>query len=231
MNRYEIAIRGDKVGDESLTDIVDILGRTFAKVGQVKLPEEVAILAVALNRLILERHKNLTIQEVSIAMENGVLEDYGEYFGLNIQTFNNWLKAYTKSDQRFNAKKTEAIAIALPPPSKEYNNQRLKIAAIRCFEGFKNGLPNCEATPQIYQLLNEIGLINAENQTAEYRLSVLEQIKKQINSKKRNGSISNYLDASGGWVIAKARELCLFEYFKELIVNKIELKELINGTK
>lgn len=230
MSKYEIAIKGDKVNENSLSEIVDIVSSTFAKAGQVKDPAEVAVFAVAMKRIILERHKNLTIQEVAIAMENGLLGDYGQHFGLNVTTFNNWLKAYTKSDQRFQAKKAQSTAIPLPPPSVAYNNQRLKEAAIRCFEGFKNGLPNCEATPQIYQLLNEIGLINALNQPSAYRLAVLNQITTQTNRAKRCGSLSDCLDSSDGRIIAKAREFCLFEYFKTLIINEMELENLLKET-
>ena len=46
----------------------------------------------------------LSLEEVRIALDNGVKKKYGEYYGLNVITYLDWIKAYNESEARRKAK-------------------------------------------------------------------------------------------------------------------------------
>lgn len=45
-------------------------------------------------------HKKITVAELKIAFNNGVRELYGKYFGINVKTFNDWIRCYLESKER-----------------------------------------------------------------------------------------------------------------------------------
>jgi hypothetical protein len=62
---------------------------------------------------------NLKIDELDLCFQNGVRKVYGEYFGLNIVTFHQWIKSFMAEEKRL-----QAIKIRSTPriePIKEYS--------------------------------------------------------------------------------------------------------------
>lgn len=52
------------------------------------------------------KFSNLTLEEVSELMNRGVRKEFGEYYGLNVVTFNDWAKAFITLPERHNSLKT-----------------------------------------------------------------------------------------------------------------------------
>ena len=67
-----------------------------------------------LARSVLERFPGLSIAELGIALDKGVKRDYGDYFGLNVVTFLDWVRSYFESPER-KAAVSEKYQLALPP--------------------------------------------------------------------------------------------------------------------
>lgn len=222
MDKYELAIRQDRIsaGKNSAKDLAVIIGGVYAQAGQAILPNELASMAKAVFRDIQSRFSALTIEEIRIALDNGIRGDYGAFYGLNVITFNNWLKAYKQSDERYKAiKNIEMKKNALPPPGAAYNEQKMQEMCLRYFEDYKKvGDPGI-ACVTVYQHLQKIGVIN---QSKEYKISVLSSlrgtVKKSNNLAVPNEIIENRLKC-------EAMKICLKRFFQELIDNKTELKD------
>lgn len=73
-----------------------------AGVKREKLPdkEEFAAMVNVLIKDIEHYHKKITVAELKIAFNNGVRELYGKYFGINVKTFNDWIRFYLESKER-----------------------------------------------------------------------------------------------------------------------------------
>ncbi|HYG84554.1 MAG TPA: hypothetical protein VD907_06800 [Verrucomicrobiae bacterium] len=68
---------------------------------------------------------NLRLEEIGIAFQNGVRGKYGDYFGLNVVTFNKFLVAYLSSGERDQRILKEADPEPEPaPPAPEEYDQR-----------------------------------------------------------------------------------------------------------
>lgn len=92
---------------KSKQSLVDLIGSMEILAGTAKEKmwekEDKVIIATALYSDLCERFPDLTMQEVQMAFKNGVRKDYGEYYGLNIVTFNGWLKAFIADEKRAEA--------------------------------------------------------------------------------------------------------------------------------
>ncbi|WP_459186687.1 hypothetical protein ACGE0T_10915 [Parabacteroides sp. APC149_11_2_Y6] len=224
MDKYDLAIRQERIsaGKNTVQDVIVIIGGIYAQAGQTILPNELATMANALFRDIQARYSSLTMQEVRVAFENGVRGDYGTFYGLSIVTFNNWLKAYKQSEERYKAVKSlNRAKNALPAPGEAYNNQKMKEMCLRYFDSYKKtGNPGF-ACVTVYQFLQKEKVIN---QSKEYKLSVMEKVR---NSKKGKGALKFPDEILENRIKCEAVEICLKAFFQELIEMDMELKDVM----
>ena len=224
MDKYELAIRQDKLsaGKNSASDLVIIIGGVYAQAGQSIDGKEIASMAGVLFRDLQTRFSMLTLHEVALAFDNGLRGDYGQFYGLSVLTFNNWLKAYRQSDDRFKAiKRMENNKNALPPPGAEYGEQRMREMCLRYFEAYKQSGDPGIACVTVYQYLQKIGLIK---QTVEYKLSVLNSLKGTI---KKSNNLAVPDEIIENRQKCEAMRICLKRYFQELIDMNMELKDVM----
>lgn len=68
----------------------------------VKIPTKQDLLLTVglLMRDVETRYKKITAKGLLIAFQDGSRKEYGEYYGLNLVTFNDWIKGYLKSEKR-----------------------------------------------------------------------------------------------------------------------------------
>lgn len=129
-NHYLTALNSKLIVDMQQTELKDRVIKTLAKTyidcGKVIESKELMSLSNGVINEIKRYFINLKIDELDLCFQNGVRKQYGEYFGLNIVTFHQWIKSYMAEDKR-----AEALKIRSTPriePIKEYNdNEKLKI--------------------------------------------------------------------------------------------------------
>lgn len=88
------------------------LAKCYSDVGRTINAKGLAQLATALIAEIKKYFANIRIGEVEYCLELGIRKEYGEYFGINIVTINQWLKAYMVEEKRH-----EAILLDQPKES------------------------------------------------------------------------------------------------------------------
>ena len=121
-NHYLTALNSKLIVDMQQNELKDRVIKTLAKTyidcGKVIESKELMSLSNGVINEIKRYFINLKIDELDLCFQNGVRKQYGEYFGLNIVTFHQWIKSYMAEDKR-----AEALKIRSTPriePIKEY---------------------------------------------------------------------------------------------------------------
>ena len=124
-NHYLTALNSKLIVDMQQTELKDRVIKTLAKTyidcGKVIESKELMSLSNGVINEIKRYFINLKIDELDLCFQNGVRKQYGEYFGLNIVTFHQWIKSYMAEDKR-----AEALKIRSTPriePIKEYTEE------------------------------------------------------------------------------------------------------------
>jgi hypothetical protein len=121
-NHYLTALNSKLIVDMQQNELKDRVIKTLAKTyidcGKVIESKELISLSNGVINEIKRYFINLKIDELDLCFQNGVRKVYGEYFGLNIVTFHQWIKSFMAEEKRL-----EAIKIRSTPriePIKEY---------------------------------------------------------------------------------------------------------------
>lgn len=121
---------------EATDRISETLAKTFYEAGQKITPAELALLSTALYSECNLLFKNITTGDLGLALANGVRGMYGEYFGLNIATFNRWVRHYAQSEERKQAKQINETTYE-PKMSKQQAEKDFKRAINEQFKHYK----------------------------------------------------------------------------------------------
>lgn len=89
---------------DALDLLTDTVNMAYSISGQKPDMETIAITVNELYTKLMEAYPHCTMEEVRTAIRNGVFDEYGEYFGLNVKTFVMFIREYLFSEQRKAAK-------------------------------------------------------------------------------------------------------------------------------
>ena len=125
-NHYLTALNSKLIVDMQQAELKDrvikVLAKTYIDCGKVIESKELISLSNGVINEIKRYFINLKIDELDLCFQNGVRKVYGEYFGLNIVTFHQWIKSFMAEEKRL-----EAIKIRSTPriePIKEYTEEQ-----------------------------------------------------------------------------------------------------------
>lgn len=241
----EKALRSSRIMDEKPNIVYNFLNALVIKVfiiaGQAIDDDELLDFTVSeLQKDVTTRYKGLTLQEIEIALTNGVKGDYGEYYGLNIKSFNKFLNEYTFSEERGKAIESRMTRV---PPAKQLStkgsitveeNKRIAYNnALDLFEEYKETKECPDHGNVTYNYLDRLGVIQI-NDKEKWQIfneaKACREKERKIQGKTMN--ISNVIEQQqeGGIVIAYAKKIALKRYFRGLMENGIELKTILDKT-
>lgn len=96
--------RVKEYSERSLSDeILSLITRTLQECGQTMPSADRTLICKTLAKDLKDKCPNITIWDLSGAFRNGRLKEYGEWFGLNANTFTMWAIAYMASQDRAKA--------------------------------------------------------------------------------------------------------------------------------
>ena len=235
--------------EDGVSFVFEVIKVTEINSGLTKLDnKDLTALAFSVYDLINENFKNLTHLELKTACKNGVIGNYGQWFGMCLKTFNEWIKAYLNAEVRKQAIKDWNLAVEKSQFSdKPIVNLDLfnKESCLRAFENYKNTGNMPMAAFAYYDTINDlIGVdyngkksLITDKAARKHLVSISEEEyqKMALNSKKRaeiNGNFGageTIMDA----LLTDVRALKSFEritkfnflkyYFDYLIKNNIQL--------
>lgn len=251
-NPFVLALQSTKLSEmkkgDATKELIDILVKTYYDAGQV-MPgssqqiqkENLQILAGALLEET-KQFKFLRIEEIKIAFKNGVRGEYGDWFGINIKTFYQWIKGYQFDEKRKNALQAikEANQVEYKPVMSESEAEyEWKQTIIRQFTEFKQGKPfHCAFPTQLfthYEKSGAIKLTDAEKKAIyeKAKLEVLEK-KKQLRLNPKNkmhlGELCDFIRRAEDNTLRSneqneikqhARIICIKNYYNS--IEKLEL--------
>jgi len=185
-NPYKLALLSDRVSDmpkgKALAEIYDTFSNMYLDSGQA-IPEKEyqRLLADRWYKEILTDFKFLRVEEMKLAFKNGLRGEYGEYFGLNIKSFNQWIKGFIAEEKRHEAlqRLKEENAPPLKPLVSPTEAEYLwKQAMIKQFEDFKaTGVLKCEFPNYQFTEFEKRGLIKLNKTEKEF---IWEQAKEKV---------------------------------------------------
>lgn len=112
------------------------------------------------------RFARITLPEIGEAFSKGVRGDFGEWFGLNVITFNNWIKAFLQCEERAKAlNRVPGVEQQLKPVevSPEEKERIGKEAFKNCLASYrKTGIVN-DFGNGVYAFLHSHGLVKVTN--------------------------------------------------------------------
>lgn len=127
LSTNELAVFNAKQGEKisKVNDLnlfcIELIGRAQVICGQNSqdnqelTAQQITVLTELLVDLLKSDYAFLTKKEIEIAFKNGAIGNYGEWYGINLKTFNFWLKLFI--NERANVStRVELIENALPKP-------------------------------------------------------------------------------------------------------------------
>lgn len=133
----------DLTTEEAIQSIFKTLKTAEVLSGLTKLDnQDVIVLATTSYNLIKDTYPALTVAEFEICCRNGVINEFGQWYGFCLKSVNQWIKGYTTQERRLTAIKdwNKAIEQKLTSEKPVYiTPEYLKRAALTAFEEYKTG--------------------------------------------------------------------------------------------
>lgn len=241
-----IAIQGAMVcklqKEEIQNSLLKIIENTYLTIGWTYDGKNGAIQAIKCSEDLKKHFGSLTMEEVSIAFERGVRKEYGEFVGLSAATYYVWLKEYFTSSVRMETKKKQAQYIMDQTKEKELSQEEkdeiLKQGVFDAFQIFKKNGQYDDIGNPVYNYLDRLKRIPF---THDEKQAFMEQAKERIKQDLENrktassdiyqrrslviqiGMVGTYQDQ----IISEAKKIALLEYFRDLIVNEFDIKNIL----
>lgn len=156
----------DREQEDVETELVTIVTSTYSIAGQKADPGTLAIYASEFYCRLMEVYPRVTIDEVRHALRNGVYDEYGEYFGLNVKTFIFFIRSYMNSDARRKAVEEWSASRALlsePVPDERKNMRASANYSNELYFLFLAGKLEFDLTPAfLYDFLVRVGVLKDE---------------------------------------------------------------------
>ena len=211
-----------------------MVSSVFTMAGQEMKEKDLAAIIREVSKDLQTRYKSLTLEEVKIALDNGVRGDYGQYMGINVVSINGWLKAYMNSDERKKAIRDKSPQLALPaysgPSEEEFDElMTIKIGEAKAeYDNTGNYRDRGNVLCRYLQRIGEIKLSKEENW--QIVLQAIKELRKDANQNKQMlknrmilSAIEDEINEKGfskreipGEVIRKCRCIAINRYLAEL---------------
>lgn len=197
---------------------------------------------------IIQNYPSLRLQEIPIAFSNGIRKKYGEYFGLCVVSFEQFITGYLNSPERAElVKETSKIIEVKTEPTDEDKFKTGKALCVELFEKYKKSGQLGLSTIAVYEFLNGIGLIEKSYKEGVYKLAldqtVIDKQKEvalstdlhkrralnaEIEMLTENISNDGITEAQHKEVLRTGKRIILKNWFDDLIINEEQLSGLIN---
>lgn len=205
--------------------------KTFQTAGQPLTDETHTLITIEVTKDIMKAYSMLSLEEIQTAFYEGVRSNLCEFYGLNIVTFNKWLK-YWKENNHYNyviknQPKQRQIE-QHQEPTEEEKEQILMNGVNRCYNHWLNHKKEIiDYGNPVYDFLVQKGYIKHtdvewQNYMLKAEIEVVKAYREQtisIDRIERQGAKRVLKDMEiGGEVESLAKRLALSDYFE--IVKK-----------
>lgn len=245
-NEIQLAMQSTMVrncGEIALNNtVVKAIAKAAQYCGQVITKEDAAFISRNLCDVVTRHYPNVRVDEIPVAIERGVLGDFGEYFGLNVASFTKFIKAYMESQVRIEAaKKLLDVSKDEPKiPSPEELRVMENDIIVNAYSTFCESGSFYDAGNHVYNKLDERGLIPF---TAEVKRGFMDKAKTTVELRNNPStatslderrkraqfieSLAKGLKSAESAIIREAKQIALNEYFSGLKEMETDIKLLL----
>lgn len=222
--------------------VMQAVHKAFKDRGQFEIdPDTIDHIVNNLSADILKACPFIRIAEIPIAIEKGILGDYGDFYGLNVITFVKFIKSHYNSLNRANlAKQLPVDTVEKQKPTEEEEKATKISLILKSFEAYKlNGFYQ-DYGNYIYKSLKEFNVFSfSEDQKLLYlsnaKRKVLEslkndQVQKPFERNKIKQQIQDLETLNGdtkAMVYRESLQIALMDFYKNLVEMDAEIKDLI----
>lgn len=240
------ALSGTLVRASSDRDINNIIvaahARAVMMTGQTPDEKEIGFMVSTLPELIRRDFPSMRIEELPLAVEKGILGEYGDYFGINVATFIKFIKGYQQSRDRMEAVKQLSVPEPeKPAPSPAELKKMEDEMLVNAFYHFDEFGYYEDYGNHVYKKLDERGLIPF---TLEVKKEIMEQARKELlrenqpenaKSKSAHRQMTRFVkqliehDSNSHVAIqSRAMQIALKRFFKELQGMDTHIEDLLS---
>lgn len=228
----------DFTDNEAINSIMIILNTAYAELGQEprgNSREERKNFMGNTVKLIIKDIKfytpSLTMEDLRIAVEHGIRNMYGDYFGISAVTIHNFIDKYLKSDERLDAiQKQKRFAASNQEPKTLSQEQKdaLRVDCLRSnYRCFKESGIVFDVMSLNYKFLQECGeIILTQEQMSDYQEKAIELVDNEsLTGTMTIREMINRMRDTGDKTEAyktKCHELILIDYYKKIQPERIE---------
>jgi ribosomal protein S13 len=243
-------IRDIKSKNEIVNTIHKYINETIMDKGVNITPKEIEWLQIRVSDDIIRNFNHYTLEEVRLSCYYGVRDELGDYFGINPTSFGVWLKNFrTELAPKVNAQ----MKVYLEPEKENVSTIQEKVRAVSevlcdVHDKFvkENVYEHYDFQNLGYRLLSNLGLIDLSNQQKfDLMKETRGKLKRTFANRNHDLSLKNRniqrIDLGRAYqqlddktnptfenqVLVGAMRLAVFNYMKECVENKIDLRNLI----
>jgi hypothetical protein len=165
--------------------------------------------------------------EIELAFRKGALKEYGDYFGINVQTLWNWFKKYMDSSELLNSKREWINLIEMPKSDKPVIDLKAEMREpiLNAYKDFLTTETLPFTAPSFYTLICKIKGVKTVIESKEDRAKIKEEAfssyKAKLMSEKTHIKNKPQFDKLIEWAIngnnpsydTEARRVALKYYF------------------
>lgn len=165
------------------TVLMTAVHRAYRDKGQDVACEDMDYIVDNLCERVLSACPFVRIAEIPIAIEKGILGDYGDYYGLNVNTFVSFIRSHYNSLKRASlAKQTQPKEEEKPIPTEEEQKKTQRQVIVNAFEGYRKNGSYTDYGAYIYKSLKSMNVFNFSE---ERQKKFLEKGKERVLSSLR----------------------------------------------
>lgn len=220
------------------------IAKAIADTGQSKEDTDIDYLIGTIPFEVQKQVPNIRLDEIPIAINNGIFGHYGKYFGINVLTIVSFCQHYLESESR--KKEAQKLLIESTPtkpiPSPKEVQKSIKEAIVRAYKEFTEKGFYEDYGNFIYDKMDEMGLISL---STSRKLEIYNQAQVSINNKKRPQKSANrqqYKELTSMLVLVndansvlgqniiktEAKKIALQVVFSDFSEVETDINELVN---
>jgi hypothetical protein len=217
------------------------MAKAFADMGlkTADRTDEVTYLVQTMPAEVCKHLPGIKLDEIPIAINRGILRQFGDFYGLNVATFMHFLTQHYQSRQRAEAVKAAMAQADEPPPAPSpAQQQQMRMDIIKnAFTQYQSTGHYADYGNLVFDSINKMGKIPfSEAREAQ----MLQQARQNLISKYSRGSVyaserqslraslTQILQGQGqNLIIAEAKRIALFELFDYLTEMGMDVEEFL----
>jgi len=173
-----------------------------------------------------KKFSQLTLSAIGLAIENGIVKEYGEFFGINNSTLYFFVDQYLDSEKRKSALDKQNKFLNSNKPKEELSDyqkdQIYKAGALAKFGHYQKTKTFTDPGSVTFKYLMALGLLTyTKDQYAEFKEKATKELKAKNTNLTMAGMVSKVIREgidSAAYIRSRACEICLADYF-EILTN------------